>query len=73
MPIEVLEIYRGRDRPVSNLPEPNLGCRRKFLELTHECISDKHPLVKVHIMSRGWFDESSKSLRVMNQVQVLSS
>jgi hypothetical protein len=43
----------------------NLRLIRVRDSVRHDCAFTQHPLVKVHIMTIFWLDESSQSLRVM--------
>lgn len=49
------------------LTGPNIGCDEKFVDFTHKCIFTNHPLVEARIKTTFWFDEASKTFRVLNR------
>lgn len=48
-------------------PDPNIGCDETFVEFAHECTFDNHPSVETRIRTTFWFDETSKTLQVLNR------
>jgi hypothetical protein len=48
-------------------PGPKIGCDEIFTEFGHECTFDNHPSVETRIKTTFWFDETSKTLQVLNR------
>ena len=61
-------IYKAQpQRQQGTRSHPDIGCDEGFVLFVHDCTFDKHPSVATQIKTASWFDETSKTVRVLNR------